>query len=62
MSYVVCPEKITSPAGDPARGIPPNVPCDLKVRIIKPAPFMECRCPRGHHFYATSKDLKEDQR
>ena len=58
-AYVVCPEKITGPhASLQYSFMSDNVPCGCKVSVPGPAAVMELRCPRGHIFYATNKDIR----
>ena len=56
--FVICPEKITSPAPPP--GWTANLPCGAKVPIVTPAEAMDCRCPHGHRFYASLRDIREE--
>lgn len=53
---VVCPEKISSP--HPMYDwIPPNMPCGQEIPVRKEAEAMDFRCPLGHRFIATPKDI-----
>lgn len=57
-SYVICPEKITGPfASSVYPWMPDNAPCDLQCPVVNEAEAMHFRCPRGHRFYATPKDI-----
>lgn len=57
VKIVVCPETITS--AHPDYGLPPNVPCGLECEVTRPAEVMDCRCARGHRWFASLKDIRE---
>lgn len=51
--YVVCPDRTTSPAPSPgaeALGLKADMPCGLKVPVVREAPLMTFQCAYGHLF------------
>lgn len=56
--YVLCPVTITSPF--PEYGLPPNLKCGVKCKVVRPAEAMHFRCTRGHHFIATPADVQTE--
>lgn len=63
MSYVVCPETVTSPnASEMTNGmLPDNMPCEAHCEVWQEAEVMDFACPRGHRFFATPKQIIRDQ-
>lgn len=65
MSYVLCPETVTSPAPGPgalALGLKANMVCGARCevhRMIEDG-VMQFACPRGHYFFAEAKDVRSD--
>jgi hypothetical protein len=59
--YVICREKITSPwASRSYPWMPDDASCNCRCPVTLSAELMDFRCPLGHRFYATPKDILHD--